>query len=783
MKRLFFNVFILLLAANAWGQQLSIGVTDNVRTNESLDHGYTIESDGNEFYWIAGSDYTIIEHDLLQEVYNDFANIFFIKYDAKGIPIFSNYLRGATKPNSVFSYEGGLKMLVSTDKYIEANNTDGRRIDLDVNANKIEVLANYDRQGVLKELVKIWRLNPSEYPDSRAALDRNDGSIYVYGINSTPLEIEGPGITIGSDWWDDYFYILKFDRNLNFEWEFTAGFTPGTIEVGSITNVEVFPLNNGEIFVSGGYMAMGSGPQIADESLPDVGDQIGVFGFLMKAIKEKVWLQKGVAGIHNTNQFPRIYDVTPMSNGDIVLAGITTTGIFQTEQIDVAIDGGQDFLNQFVVRIGPGGAHKWTLPFPSMVFQGGEEVKKGVTRESSTTGTDSNGLQRVIEFDAIDVNQEVLYLAGRFQNDAFLVDNRALPKPRPEGVFVASIDLEQGSANWGYSISSDWIEINGIDCDQSGNVVILGKSGGNQELEGLAPVSMTGKELIYHLGLNYNGVPMWFNNAYLQQNSFGLDGIDVVVLPNGEVFSSMSLWNTDNLELGDSSLFADYTETNWLVAMRSDMEFHGTVKDVDGNPVYPGYVKAIKSAVSGRYPEVDSVELSTDGTFHFAGLFPGNYTLQVLADPGNYPGALRTYQGNKTSWEVADYGDYGPQDLVGGMDIILEVVKELTPEDGSGSISGNLGYEDEEDGALKGTMGRPVDKGSVLLTKKTKKSTSAGEVIAYVETDEFGNFQFTNVPDGDYTLIIDIPGLEMLETHDVTIVGDRIVAGLVYTVG
>jgi hypothetical protein len=100
---------------------------------------------------------------------------------------------------------------------------------------------------------------------------------------------------------------------------------------------------------------------------------------------------------------------------------------------------------------------------------------------------------------------------------------------------------------------------------------------------------------------------------------------------------------------------------------------------------------------------------------------------------------------------------------------------------GSGSISGNVSYE--EDGILKGTLARPVKKGSVILTKRVKKSTLAGEVIAYIETDELGNYIFDNVPDGEYLLLVDITGLEMIEVHEVTIQGDQVIFGLDYTVG
>jgi co-chaperonin GroES (HSP10) len=94
----------------------------------------------------------------------------------------------------------------------------------------------------------------------------------------------------------------------------------------------------------------------------------------------------------------------------------------------------------------------------------------------------------------------------------------------------------------------------------------------------------------------------------------------------------------------------------------------------------------------------------------------------------------------------------------------------------SGTISTEEGY------ALKGTNAHPAKKTAVILLKKSKKSTNAGEVVAYAETDETGMFVFNNVPDGDYILVVDVAGLEMLNTHEVTIAGNQIVSGLNYTV-
>lgn len=54
--------------------------------------------------------------------------------------------------------------------------------------------------------------------------------------------------------------------------------------------------------------------------------------------------------------------------------------------------------------------------------------------------------------------------------------------------------------------------------------------------------------------------------------------------------------------------------------------------------------------------------------------------------------------------------------------------------------------------------------------------------MAYVESDDQGHYVFNNVPDGEYLLVVDVAGLDMIDTHEVTIAGNQIISGLDYTV-
>jgi co-chaperonin GroES (HSP10) len=196
--------------------------------------------------------------------------------------------------------------------------------------------------------------------------------------------------------------------------------------------------------------------------------------------------------------------------------------------------------------------------------------------------------------------------------------------------------------------------------------------------------------------------------------------------------------------------------------------------------IFPGTVRAVKSTPWGSYPVVDSTQINDDGSYLFTELYPGNYVVQARTDLQDYPEAIPTYYGNSEQWGSALSIDVTPDIKANILNITLSEVPKLTSGDGSGELEGSVFNEDGT--FLKGTMAQPSKKSGVILLGKARKSTQAGEVVAYVETDETGMYYFNYVPDGDYILVVEVTGLGMISSHEVTIAGNQIVSGLNYTV-
>lgn len=767
MKKVFLSVCTILMVASLAGQNqnLVVGSSDVIGFPvSSPGQSYLLEGDRDLFYSISGSYNSIPVHPLLNGLLDSTGSIYFIQYNKLGEALKSNHIKGTSNPVRAFSFEGGLQLLGGAYYDIDAN---GQALPIN-EADYMEFIASYDKDCQLYALKNIWNLPRSVYPNSDAALDARDGSIYIYGsTNQMILDVDGFG-PIGENWNGSFLYVLKYNRNLDFMWAYTAGFETDTIAgYFPASDLRVIPGINGNVLVCGTYYSNGIKPLFGSETLPYVDNGQGVFAVELNSSGKQSWVRSGEN--HNWEYYSRIEKGFSLSNGEYILSGATSTGYFRLGEAEFIFEGDVDVQNQFVFRMGPGGSVKWSLPLASMGRSGSKKKAAG-----------AEDFNAEIYSDALLWNEDVLYVTGTYQSPSFIIAEKPLPVTFKEQFFIASIDPEDGRELWGYGFSSDLIQLHGFDVDRTGNVSIMGVSSDQQEFNGGSQVTGPASRLIFHLGLDYRGRLLWYNNAFLQNQNSQIRGSDLVVLPNGEIFSSVQVSAPEILDIGEQTLIADFPYTNWLVGLKARMDLSGQVLDESGLPVFPGYVKAYRSAPSRAYPVVDSVPINDAGIYSFKHLYPGHYTLQVFPDRIKYPNLAPSYIGDQVVWTDAQFNDFGPDFSSSALDINVAAVPVLTAEDGKGSISGQVSYE----GNLKSTLGRPVKKASVMLLKKSKKSTQAsGDLLGYFETDDLGNYVFENVPDGDYILIVDITGLPMVQVYEVTIQGEQIKAGLDYEVG
>lgn len=144
------------------------------------------------------------------------------------------------------------------------------------------------------------------------------------------------------------------------------------------------------------------------------------------------------------------------------------------------------------------------------------------------------------------------------------------------------------------------------------------------------------------------------------------------------------------------------------------------------------------------------------GSYEFQHVYDGQYLVKVLPDSAVNPNLIGTYSGDQANWETATIINH-PCFTPSTMDIsMLELPATFS---GPGSLSGEiiegLGFERAQGDPIHG-----VD---------VKLGISSSNIVASTSTDTLGQYSFTNVPLGTYTIYVDIAGLLKDSSYTLTI--------------
>lgn len=184
-------------------------------------------------------------------------------------------------------------------------------------------------------------------------------------------------------------------------------------------------------------------------------------------------------------------------------------------------------------------------------------------------------------------------------------------------------------------------------------------------------------------------------------------------------------------------------------------------------PATKGQITLFRVTNANGYDTIKVIQVKNDGTFQFKKVVLDNYQILGYADIGTYDRALPTYYKKTILWEEADVLSVDAP-LVG-----LNIVSELKPgpPSGKGIISGIV---EEDDGTGNGRTKKPARVSSAGVSARRVENTGRGKeekltLVAYVFTNQNGEFEITNLPVGQYRLNIQYPGYPMDENSFVTV--------------
>lgn len=196
----------------------------------------------------------------------------------------------------------------------------------------------------------------------------------------------------------------------------------------------------------------------------------------------------------------------------------------------------------------------------------------------------------------------------------------------------------------------------------------------------------------------------------------------------------------------------------------------GRLLIASGIPANAGTMSLFRITSLGGFDTTAIKAINNDGTYTIEKVVLDDYILLGFADTLLHKDALPTYFINTAFWEEADtlkVEDNFPS---------LDIISQFKPTDvlaGQGEISGFF-FEDIPDNPGGRTLRNARIKRAGASLRRSAKTGKPQEddltLIAYVFTNDEGEFVFSNLEPGEYLLNIQTPGIPMDTTSFVNII-------------
>lgn len=231
--------------------------------------------------------------------------------------------------------------------------------------------------------------------------------------------------------------------------------------------------------------------------------------------------------------------------------------------------------------------------------------------------------------------------------------------------------------------------------------------------------------------------------------------------------------NVQNDSLPDLTI----TTSPWNIYARDDL-FGRVFADSSNTLLTDGSLELFRVFPSGnRYRRVDSVSLdSNTGEYVVSDVILGDFVLRVFPGVSFQETVRQTYYISTGEWQQAD--TLRLRRKTEGVDIIMRFNPgDFDPADGGSALaSGSVftDFETEDDGSARIERRRRARRAACFLSRRTRAGGGRSsqqdefELVAYVESDDNGEFSFNNIPPGEYQIEIQYPGVPMDESTQLT---------------
>lgn len=178
---------------------------------------------------------------------------------------------------------------------------------------------------------------------------------------------------------------------------------------------------------------------------------------------------------------------------------------------------------------------------------------------------------------------------------------------------------------------------------------------------------------------------------------------------------------------------------------------------IDNQPVSKGIVE-LYSSNQDSSNFIKSIEINTNGIYNFNNVNIGTYIIFAKPDKISYPASVYTYYPNKNFWNDAIIISINNCEIAQFENLNINVNKTTEPEQGQIKISGYINQTTNN--LFKNDDIKPIAGMNVKLQDYNKQT-----LIKEILTNKDGYYEFNNLPKNIYTILLDIPGFNLEESH------------------
>jgi len=228
---------------------------------------------------------------------------------------------------------------------------------------------------------------------------------------------------------------------------------------------------------------------------------------------------------------------------------------------------------------------------------------------------------------------------------------------------------------------------------------------------------------------------------------FSVESGSASIFDNKLIITSGSVVSVKAYQVGNDTI--NSAEVIKTVAVLGTYDISVNVKRPDDSPLEEGIAKLFY--LNGRLYQRTEF---TNGDLSFEDVRSGNYILQVIPIRSSTADIFPTYYANTLFNKAAS-----PLRLNNNLSLNMKMKAKRSASNGNHQINGKVVWSDNQSNSRVST-GKLEDGEGVSEVILYLKNDANGEVVNGAVTDLEGNFKMENLTNGEFELLLDIPGLE-----------------------